>query len=55
MASIVQIKNVASVQAEKKMWTVPALQTIMLQAAQGSKAGSKCDKFGSLSTGTGCN
>ena len=54
MALIVQIKDVALGSAEKKVWTVPALQTITLRIAQGSKAGSKCDKFGSLSTGSGC-
>jgi hypothetical protein len=40
--------------AEKKTWTTPVLETIPIHAALGSRAGSKCDKYGSLSHGTGC-
>jgi hypothetical protein len=44
----------SSCKAEKKAWTTPVLETIPVRAAMGSKAGNKCDKFGSLSHGTGC-
>jgi hypothetical protein len=40
--------------ADKKPWTTPALETIPMRAALGSQAGSKCDKHGSLSHGSGC-
>ncbi len=39
---------------EKKPWTTPVLETVPVHAAMGSKAGNKCDKFGSLSHGAGC-
>jgi hypothetical protein len=39
---------------DKKTWTAPVLQTIPVRAALGSAAGSKCDKRGSLSHGSGC-
>jgi hypothetical protein len=39
---------------EKKAWTTPVLETIPVHAALGNKAGSKCDRFGSVSHGTGC-
>jgi hypothetical protein len=54
MAAIVENKNLSLGQAKKKIWTEPSLQTITINAALGSKAGSKCDKFGSLSVGSGC-
>jgi hypothetical protein len=37
-----------------KKWTAPVIQVIEMKAAQGSLAGTLCDKFGSLSHGTGC-
>jgi hypothetical protein len=54
MASIVEIKNVTSGQAEKKMWTAPTLQVISINEAMGARTGPHCDRFGSLSIGTGC-
>jgi hypothetical protein len=54
MATTVQIKDLAAGQAEKKIWTVPALQMIAINAALGARSGTKCDKFGSLSIGEGC-
>ena len=38
---------------EKKAWTKPVLETIPVHAALGNKAGSKCDRFGSNSHGSG--
>ncbi|HUD22044.1 MAG TPA: hypothetical protein VMQ60_04305 [Acidobacteriaceae bacterium] len=38
---------------EKKPWTAPVLETILVRSALGAQAGSKCDKFGSLSHGGG--
>jgi hypothetical protein len=54
MATIVEIKNVTSGQAEKKMWIAPALQMISIHEAMGARVGPHCDRFGSLSIGTGC-
>jgi len=39
--------------AEKRLWTVPVFHTIRLNLALGSKSGSLCDKFGSLSASQG--
>jgi hypothetical protein len=44
----------SSGKVQKKPWTSPVLETIPVHAALGSKAGNKCDKFGSLSHGAGC-
>jgi hypothetical protein len=54
---IVPIERVksSSGKTEKKPWTTPVLETIPVRAAMGSKAGNKCDKFGSLSHGSGCS
>jgi len=41
-------------QSNKKTWTSPAIRTVEMKSAQGSSAGPKCDKLGSLSHGTGC-
>jgi hypothetical protein len=40
--------------SSKKIWTSPAIRTVEMKAAQGLSAGSKCDKYGSLSHGSGC-
>jgi hypothetical protein len=39
---------------EKKPWTMPELQMIQIDSALGASAGTKCDRYGSLSHGTGC-
>jgi hypothetical protein len=54
MAITVEVKNVSSSMAKKAVWTVPTLQMININAAYGARPGSRCDKFGSLSTGPGC-
>jgi hypothetical protein len=54
MSHTVENKKISTGYVEKKRWTIPVLQAIALKEALGSKNGSKCDKFGSLSTGTGC-
>jgi hypothetical protein len=40
--------------SNRKTWTSPAIRVVELKAAQGLSAGSKCDKYGSLSHGSGC-
>lgn len=39
---------------DKKPWKAPVVQMIALEAALGAAMGSKCDRYGSLSKGTGC-
>jgi len=46
--------TVVLVRAEKKPWTVPVLQMISIHDALGATTGTKCDRYGSLSHGTGC-
>ena len=41
-------------QSNKKLWIIPALQTIPIKSALGATVGTKCDKFGSVSHGKGC-
>jgi hypothetical protein len=38
-----------SAKAGKKSWTVPVIQVLDIRSAQGSKAGTHNDAFGSLS------
>jgi hypothetical protein len=38
----------------KKPWVPPAIVILPLRSATGNSPGSKCDKYGSLSHGTGC-
>jgi hypothetical protein len=40
--------------AGKKPWKAPVLEALALHGALGASPGSKCDKYGSLSVGTGC-
>jgi hypothetical protein len=40
--------------ARKRPWTKPELVVVKLNAARGASAGSKCDRYGSLSHGTNC-
>jgi hypothetical protein len=39
---------------EKKPWTAPVLEIIQIDSALGASAGTKCDRYGSLSHGSGC-
>lgn len=48
------IAPTASALSSKKIWTSPAIRTVEMKAAQGLSAGPKCDKYGSLSHGSGC-
>jgi hypothetical protein len=54
MAVPVERVHASPAVADKKPWTAPVLETIPIRAALGSKKGSKCDKYGSLSHGSGC-
>jgi hypothetical protein len=39
---------------DKELWKAPVVETMPLYGALGATLGSKCDKYGSLSHGTGC-
>lgn len=41
-------------QQPKKPWSRPAIVVLPLTGARGAVPGAKCDKYGSLSVGTGC-
>jgi hypothetical protein len=54
MAVSIERTNEVSAGAEKRPWTVPELQTIPVRAALGAAVGTKCDRYGSVSHGSGC-
>ena len=54
MAMQVERSSSFSANADKKQWNTPVIQTIAINAASGAAVGSKCDRYGSLSKGTGC-
>jgi len=39
---------------DRTRWDPPVVQTIPINCALGAAPGTKCDRYGSLSTGTGC-
>jgi hypothetical protein len=54
MADSIERANEVSAGAEKRPWTVPVLQAIEMKAALGAAVGTKCDRYGSVSHGSGC-
>ena len=54
MAIHIERMNSFSGKTDKKLWKSPVVETLVIGAALGASAGAKCDKYGSLSTGTGC-
>jgi hypothetical protein len=54
MAMLTERMNSFSGKSDKKLWMSPVVETLAIGTALGAAAGSKCDKYGSLSTGTGC-
>ena len=54
MATQAERMNSFSGKMDKTPWTAPIVQALRLHGALGASVGAKCDKYGSLSTGTGC-
>ncbi|MGD0798123.1 MAG: hypothetical protein ABR910_10405 [Acidobacteriaceae bacterium] len=54
MASPIEPMNPFSGKTDKKLWKSPAVETLPIHGALGASVGSKCDRYGSLSKGTGC-
>jgi hypothetical protein len=46
--------NPFSGKTDRKLWQSPVVETMPIYGALGASPGSKCDKYGSLSVGTGC-
>jgi hypothetical protein len=54
MATQAERMNLFSGKTDNKPWTTPVVEALRIHGALGAAVGTKCDRYGSLSIGTGC-